>query len=82
MVENAKKSIPKFLIGSKSDLLDKTPNNKAEIVNKDLIEEYVKEKNLDGFFRTSALENYNVLEVFKNLTNLMLKRHKIEAFVI
>ena len=82
LVENAKKSIPKFLIGSKSDLLDKTPNNKAEIVNEDLIEDYVKEKQLDGFFRTSALENYNVLEVFKDLTNLMLKSHKIEAVVI
>ncbi|TFG02719.1 MAG: GTP-binding protein [Promethearchaeota archaeon] len=79
LVENAKKSIPKFLIGSKSDLLDKSP---AQIVNEDLIEDYVKEKQLDGFFRTSALENYNVLEVFKELTNLMLKRHKIEAFVI
>ncbi|TFG21333.1 MAG: GTP-binding protein [Promethearchaeota archaeon] len=78
LVENAKKSIPKFLIGSKSDLLDKSP----EIVNEDLIEEYVKKKQLDGFFRTSALKNYNVLEVFKELTNLMLKRHKIEAFVI
>ncbi len=79
LVENAKKSIPKLLIGSKSDLLDKNP---AEIVKEDLIEEYVKEKQLDGFFRTSALENYNVLEVFKDLTNLMLKRHKIDAFVI
>ena len=80
LVENAKKSIPKLLIGSKSDLLDKTP--KAEIVKEDLIKDYVKEKHLDGFFRTSALENYNVLEVFKDLTNLMLKSHKIEAFVI
>lgn len=80
LIETAKKSIPKFLIGSKSDLLDKTP--KAEIVNEDLIKEYIKEKQLDGFFRISALENYNILEVFKDLTNLMLKRHKIEAFVI
>lgn len=80
LIETAKKSIPKFLIGSKSDLLDKTP--KAEIVNEDLIKEFIKEKQLDGFFRISALENYNILEVFKDLTNLMLKRHKIEAFVI
>jgi len=80
LIETAKKSIPKFLIGSKSDLLDKTP--KAEIVNEDLIKEYIKEKRLDGFFRISALENYNILELFKDLTNLMLKRHKIEAFVI
>ena len=80
LIENAKKSIPKFLIGSKSDLLDKTP--KAEIVNEDLIKEYVKEKQLDGFFRTSALENYNILEVFKELTNLMLKKNNIEASVI
>ncbi|MFW9899421.1 MAG: Rab family GTPase [Candidatus Thorarchaeota archaeon] len=80
LIENSEKSIPKILIGSKSDLLKKTP--KAELVRQDLIEDYVKEKQLDDFLRTSALENYNILEVFKELTNLMLKRHQVDATVI
>ena len=80
LIDNSEKSIPKILIGSKSDLLNKTP--KAELVRQDLIEEYVREKQLDGFLRTSALENYNILEVFKELTNLMLKRHQVDATVI
>ncbi|MFX0186877.1 MAG: Rab family GTPase [Candidatus Hodarchaeota archaeon] len=80
LIENSEKSIPKILVGSKRDLLKKTP--KAESVRQDLIEDYVKEKQLDGFLRTSALENYNILEVFKELTNLMLKRHQVDAAVI
>ncbi|MFX1256721.1 MAG: Rab family GTPase [Promethearchaeota archaeon] len=81
LVENVNDSnIPKILVGSKSDLLQKTP--KAEIVSRDIINEIIREKNLNGFFRTSALKNYNILEVFKTLTNLILKRYNIEAIVI
>lgn len=72
--------IPKLLIGSKYDLLDKTPS--AEIVNNEVLNEFIKTKNLDGFFQTSALENYNILNVFKKLTNLMLRRHNSRAIVI
>lgn len=72
--------IPKILIGSKSDLLKKVPE--GEVVKGVLINEFVKEKHMDGFMRTSALENYNVLEVFKALTNLMLKKQDIEASII
>jgi hypothetical protein len=28
---------------------------------------------MDGFFKTSSLQNQNVLSVFKELNNLMLK---------
>ncbi len=67
--------IPIILVGSKEDLVKTSP--KSEIIDEDLIYRYVKDKNLDGFHRTSALENHNVLEVFKKLNNLMLKRlHK------
>jgi GTPase SAR1 family protein len=66
-------NVPILLIGSKSDLLDKTPE--AEIVSDEIITEFVKSKDLNGYYKTSALENYNILEVFKNLTNLMLKIH-------
>lgn len=73
-------NIPVILVGSKSDLLDKSP--KSEIISEDSIYEYVERKKLDGFFKTSALENYNVLAVFKNLNNLMLKRQQIPYIVL
>ena len=73
-------SIPIMLVGSKSDLLDKTPQN--EIVSKNAINQYLEEKEINGYFLTSALENHNVLEVFKKLTKLMLKRHRIEAIMV
>lgn len=72
--------IPIILVGSKSDLLENTPD--SEIVNEDLIYKYREEKQLDGFYRTSALENFNVLEVFKELNNLMLKRQQIPYVVV
>lgn len=79
LIENTH-SIPIILVGSKSDLLDKTPQN--EIVGINAINQYIEERNLDGYFLTSALENHNVLEVFKKLTKLMLNRHKIEAIMV
>ncbi len=79
LIENTH-SIPIILVGSKSDLLDKTPQN--EIVSNNLINQYVEMRNLNGYYLTSALDNYNVLEVFKELTKLILKRHKIEAIMV
>jgi Ras-related protein Rab-11A len=73
-------TLPILLIGSKYDLVNK--KDPTEIVSKNLIDDFVKNKNLDGFYQTSALENYNVLEVFKNLTSLMLKKHNSKAIVI
>lgn len=71
--------IPIILVGSKSDLIDKT--SESDLVNDQLINKFVEEKQLNGFFRTSALENYNVLEVFKELNNLMLKKQQIPYVV-
>ena len=67
--------IPIILVASKSDLLDKAP--KTEIISDEAIHKFMKEKKLDGFYRTSALENFNVLVVFKELNNLMLKRQQM-----
>lgn len=72
--------IPIILVGSKSDLLEKTPL--SEIVDDELIHKYIREKQLDGFYRTSSLENYNVLEVFKELNNIMLRRLHIPYVVV
>lgn len=70
-----KKPIPMLLVGTKSDLLDKTPQ--MEIVREDIIQEFVEQKGLDGFCQTSALENHNVLEVFKKINELMLEYNKV-----
>ncbi|MBA7703699.1 hypothetical protein ES703_112492 [subsurface metagenome] len=72
--------IPIILVGSKSDLIEKTPI--SEIVDDKLIYKYIREKQLDGFYRTSSLENYNVLEVFKELNNIMLRRLHIPYVVV
>ena len=73
-------SIPKILVANKSDLLSKSSN--AEIVDSKEIEKFMVSKKIDTFFRVSALENYNVLEVFKELTNLMLRKQNVDAKII
>jgi len=81
LISNAISSdIPILLVGSKSDLIDKTP--KSEIVDEKLIQKFIQDNKIDGFYRTSALENYNVLEVFKELNNMMLKRQRIPFMVV
>lgn len=64
-------NIPKLLVGSKSDLISSTIIE--NLVSKEEIHNFIQEKNIDGFFKTSALQNQNVLTVFKELNNLMLK---------
>jgi small GTP-binding protein len=80
IIENAVDSkIPIVLVANKSDLIEKIPE--SEIVKDKLIFEYLEKRKLDGFARTSALENYNVLTVFKELNNKMLKKQQI-PFVV
>ncbi|MFX1558547.1 MAG: Rab family GTPase [Promethearchaeota archaeon] len=67
--------IPKMLVGSKSDLLEKAHN--GQFINKTKIKEIIKEKQLDGYYETSALKNLNVVDVFKQLNNLMLKSQNL-----
>jgi len=81
LIENVEDpNIPKIVVGSKSDLLKDAHN--AEIVNQDIIDDFIRLRTLDGFFRTSALENYNILMVFKELINLMLKQKKKELILV
>lgn len=72
--------IPKILVGSKFDLVGSIP--KEERVEDNAINQFVKENKLDGFYKTSALENYNVVEVFKELSNLMLKKQNSNFVVL
>ena len=80
IITNAVSSdIPIILVGSKSDLIEKVVD--SEVVKDNLIHKFIDERQLDNFFRTSALENYNVLELFKELNNLMLKRQHLPFIV-
>ncbi len=81
IIENASDpQIPIILVGSKSDLINKTSG--LEIVSDDLIFEFLEKRKLANFHRTSALENRNVLEVFKELNNLMLRKKHISYVVM
>ena len=72
-------NLPKLLVGSKSDLISTTIIE--DLVPKEKIHNFIQEKNIDGFFKTSALQNQNVLTVFKELNNLMLK-HQNTQYVV
>ena len=73
-------NLPKLLVGSKSDLVPSTPID--NLVPEEEIRKFIQEKNLDGFFKTSALQNHNVLKSFKELNNLMLKHHNTRHVVV
>jgi len=72
-------NLPKLLVGSKSDLISSTAID--NLVLEEEILNFIQEKNMDGFFKTSALQNQNVLVVFKELNNLMLK-HQDTQYVV
>jgi small GTP-binding protein len=72
-------SIPKILVGSKNDLVGTV--SKESLVDKTLIQAFLKKKELTGYYKTSSLENYNVVDVFKELNNLMLKNHHSKYLV-
>ncbi|MFX1353704.1 MAG: hypothetical protein ACFFGP_07085, partial [Promethearchaeota archaeon] len=71
--------IPKILVGSKFDLVENS--SLEEIVDDNLINDFAEKEELDGFYKTSSLENYNVVEVFKKLSNLMLKKQSSNFIV-
>lgn len=72
--------IPKYLVGSKSDLISSSAIE--NLVPEEEILNFIKEKNMDGFLKTSALQNQNVVTVFKELNNLMLKHQNTRYVVV
>ena len=73
-------NLPKLLVGTKSDLISSTVIE--TLVPEGEIDRFIQEKNIDVFFKTSALENQNVVTVFKELNNLMLKHQNTHYFVV
>lgn len=76
---NNSSEMPKLLIGSKNDLIKNLSH--TDRIDDELINSFVKTNQLNGFFKVSALENYNVLQVFKELNGLLLKNEN-SSFVI
>lgn len=72
-------NLPKLLVGSKSDLVSSTIIE--NLVPEEQIQNFIQDKSIDGFYKTSALQNHNVLKVFKELNNLMLKHQKTRYVV-
>ncbi len=72
--------IPKILVGTKNDLLKEMPLNQQ--IKRDFIQDFMNDKELDAYFSTSALKNYNVVAVFKELNNLMLRKKSIPYTVL
>jgi small GTP-binding protein len=72
-------NLPKILVGSKSDLISSTPID--NLVPEEEIRNFIQEKKIDMFVKTSALENQNVITVFKELNNLMLRHLKTHYVV-
>ena len=72
-------NIPKLLVGSKSDLISSTAME--NLVPEEDIRNFVQERKMDGFFKTSSLQNQNVLAVYKELNNLMLNQQNTQYVV-
>jgi small GTP-binding protein len=66
--------IPKILVGSKSDLLEENP--KLCAINDERIEVLKTRYYISSFYKTSALKNHNVLDVFKELNERMLMQKR------
>ena len=62
-----KENVKFFLVGTKNDLARKNP----EAVSKKLIKQFMKDTNIKHFFKTSALDNSGVDELFKQISKYM-----------
>jgi len=62
-----KKDVKFFLVGTQNDLAKKN----HEAVSKKLIKKFMDEHNIKHFFKTSALDNSGVKELFKQIDKHM-----------
>jgi len=73
IVRSGSPDAPLILIGTKADLM--TDNVE---VHKDLIDQFLQENSISGFFETSSLTGQNVQETFKFLVEQVLKRSGVD----
>jgi ethanolamine utilization protein EutP (predicted NTPase) len=60
-------------VGTKSDL----PENQRNI-SRHLVQNFVEQHGIDIYFETSAKDNYNVEELFQEITNTLVVRFNIK----
>lgn len=61
-----------YLIGNKNDLI----YEKGRIVRKELVVNFVKKNNLNGYAECSAKDNVNIIEIFKIFYNTIYEKNK------
>ncbi|KKL48571.1 hypothetical protein LCGC14_2324180 [marine sediment metagenome] len=64
---------PKFLIGTKLDLLENVPSKVDELI----VEEFLNEHNEKDYFKTSSKDNTHILESFKEIVKKILDSHNL-----
>jgi len=70
------KDVPRILVGTKDDLIEKNPEQKK--LQEVVIQRFMKRHKEDTFIRTSAKEDYNVKKIFKDITKKILDTRHFE----
>ncbi|MFX0070368.1 MAG: hypothetical protein ACFFAO_04680, partial [Candidatus Hermodarchaeota archaeon] len=69
------KHVPKIIIGTKQDLINKM-NSKSK-VNDLVVHQFLKKHDENDFFKTSSKENMNIIDSFKRMTAKILDDHNL-----
>ena len=67
---------PKIVLGTKYDLIDK--EHKKNKVDNLIIEQFITKHEEKYFYKTSSKDNYNILLVFKELTEQILNKSQLD----
>ena len=67
--------IPKIILGTKHDLVDKT--NQKKKIDDLIIEQFLKRHNETDFIKTSSKENFNIIVSFKELVEKILEQNQL-----
>ena len=75
LIDRNLNNCPKFLIGTKLDLVEK--ENKQNIVDRLIIEQFLKRHNEKDYIATSSKDNTNIIKSFKELVKKVLDLNKL-----
>ena len=67
---------PKILVGTKLDLVESA--TKKQKIDELIIERFLAKHNEKDFIKTSAKENINILQSFKEMTKKILESHNLD----
>jgi len=66
------KTTPRMLIGAKQDLV--AGKEKNNVIDDLIIHQFMKRHNETIFYHTSSKENINIIKIFKEMTEILLKK--------